>query len=115
MYLMRAEGLGRFASAANVIVNLPFHPDAFLYIFLPILVFDAALNIEVRRMMEDAAPILLLAVVAVLVATVVNRRGADPAGGRSSHRLLHAGFDRGHHRSGRGDRASSAMSARRRA
>ncbi len=70
MYLMRAEGLGRFASVANVIVNLPVHPDAFLYIFLPILVFDAALNIEVRRMMEDAAPILLLAVVAVLVATV---------------------------------------------
>ena len=71
MYLMRAEGLGRFAAVANVIVNLPFHSDAFLYIFLPILVFDAALNIEVRRMAEDTAPILLLAVVAVLVATVV--------------------------------------------
>ncbi len=71
IYLRRAEGLGRFAAVANVIVNLPFHADAFLYIFLPILVFDAALNIEVRRMAEDAAPILLLAVVAVLVATVV--------------------------------------------
>ena len=71
IYLRRAEGLGRFAAVANVIVNLPFHADAFLYIFLPILVFDAALNIEVRRMAEDTAPILLLAVVAVLVATVV--------------------------------------------
>ena len=71
MCLMRAEGLGRVASVANVIVNLPFHSEGFLYIFLPILVFEAALNIEVRRMMEDAAPILLLAVVAVLVATVV--------------------------------------------
>jgi CPA1 family monovalent cation:H+ antiporter len=70
-YLMRTEGLARFAAVANVIVNLPVHSDAFLYIFLPILVFDAALNIEVRRMAEDAAPILLLAVVAVLVATAV--------------------------------------------
>jgi CPA1 family monovalent cation:H+ antiporter len=66
MYLMRAEGLERFASVANVIVNLPFHSDAFLFIFLPILLFEASLNIEVRRMVEDAAPILLLAVVAVL-------------------------------------------------
>ena len=70
LYLMR-EGPGRFSAVANVIVNLPFHSDAFLYIFLPILVFDAALNIEVRRMAEDAVPILLLAVVAVLVGTVV--------------------------------------------
>jgi len=71
MYLVRAEGLGRFASVAKVVGNLPFHSDAFLYIFLPILVFDAALNIEVRRMAEDTVPILLLAVVAVLVATGV--------------------------------------------
>ena len=70
-YLMRSESLGGFAAVANVIVNLPFHADAFLFIFLPILVFDAALNIEVRRMAEDTAPILLLAVVAVLVATLV--------------------------------------------
>ncbi len=71
MYLMRATGLERFASVANVIVNLPFHSEAFLDIFLPILLFEASLNIDVRRMVEDAAPILLLAVVAVLVATIV--------------------------------------------
>jgi monovalent cation:H+ antiporter, CPA1 family len=59
-----------FASMASVIVNLPFHSEAFLYIFLPLLVFEAGLNIEVRRILEDAAPILLLAVVAVLIATV---------------------------------------------
>ena len=39
--------------------------------FLPALLFQAALTIDVRRMMEDAAPILLLAVVAVFVATGV--------------------------------------------
>ena len=68
--LLTHTGLVEFSSMANVIVNLPFHSEAFLYIFLPMLVFEAGLNIEVRRMVEDAAPILLLAVVAVLVATV---------------------------------------------
>ena len=68
--LLTHTGLVEFSSMANVIVNLPFHSEAFLYIFLPMLVFEAGLNIEVRRILEDAAPILLLAVVAVLVATV---------------------------------------------
>jgi CPA1 family monovalent cation:H+ antiporter len=56
---------------AKLIVNLPIHSDAFLYIFLPLLLFETALNIEVQQIFEDAAPILLLAVVAVLVATLV--------------------------------------------
>ena len=68
--ILSHTGLIEFASMANAIVNLPFRSEAFLYIFLPMLVFEAGLNIEVRRIVEDAAPILLLAVVAVLVATV---------------------------------------------
>lgn len=70
MILARAKGLVEFASVANVIVHLPSHSDAFLYIFLPLLVFEAGLNIEVRRMIEDATSILMLAVVAVLVSTL---------------------------------------------
>ena len=35
------------------------------------LLFEAALTIDVRRMLEDAAPIFLLAVIAVLVTTAV--------------------------------------------
>jgi CPA1 family monovalent cation:H+ antiporter len=45
--------------------------EAFLYIFLPTLLFESALAIDVRRLMDDVAPILLLAVVAVLVCTLV--------------------------------------------
>jgi CPA1 family monovalent cation:H+ antiporter len=44
--------------------------EALLYIFLPTLLFEAALVIDVRRMVEDGAPILLLAVVAVIVCTL---------------------------------------------
>jgi len=81
MILTRARGLAEFASVANVIVHLPIHSDAFLYIFLPMLVFEAGLNIEVRRMTEDAAPILMLAVVAVLVSTLFVGAALAPLAG----------------------------------
>lgn len=43
--------------------------DVFLVVFLPVLLFETALNMNVRRMLDDIAPILLLAVVAVIVST----------------------------------------------
>jgi len=60
--------LGKFALAFS---SLPIGSDAFIYILLPALLFQSALTIEVPQMLEDAAPILLLAIVAVVVATVV--------------------------------------------
>ena len=45
--------------------------SAFLYIFLPVLLFETALGVDVRRMMDDLGPILLLAIVAVLVCTLI--------------------------------------------
>ncbi len=58
-----------FNSAARVVVYFPVDGETFLYVFLPVLLFQAALNLDVRRMLEDAAPIFLLAVIAVVVAT----------------------------------------------
>lgn len=45
--------------------------EAFLYIFLPTLLFAAALTVDVPRLLEEIAPVLLLAIVAVLVSTFV--------------------------------------------
>lgn len=45
--------------------------EAFLVIFLPALLFESALAIDVRRMMSDLAPILLMAVIAVVVCMLV--------------------------------------------
>ena len=81
--LTRAGPATAFAGIANVVVNLPIHSDAFLYIFLPILLFESALNIEVDRIVEDAAPILLLAIVAVLVATLAIGMALAPIAGVS--------------------------------
>lgn len=53
----------------DIIVQPDLPAEAYLWIFLPPLLFQAALTADVRSMMSDAAPILLLAVVAVFVAT----------------------------------------------
>ncbi|MBV9568624.1 MAG: cation:proton antiporter [Hyphomicrobiales bacterium] len=57
----------RFGETAKLFADLPVGSETFIYVFLPLLVFDAALTSDVRRMLEDAAPILMLAVVATLV------------------------------------------------
>jgi CPA1 family monovalent cation:H+ antiporter len=56
---------------ADIFVELPVSSATFIYVFLPLLVFEAGIVTDVRRMLEDAAPILLLAVVATLITTAV--------------------------------------------
>ncbi|HEV7370019.1 cation:proton antiporter [Arenibaculum sp.] len=58
--------------------DLPIGSAVFIQVFLPLLLFQAALTIDVRRMIEDAAPILLLAVVGVFVATGIIGFGLAP-------------------------------------
>lgn len=55
---------------SEAILNLPIRSGIFLYIFLPVLIFQATLGMHVRRMLDDVVPILVLAVVAVLLATL---------------------------------------------
>lgn len=70
-FLARADTGGTLGAVARVFVDLPVDSNTFLYVFLPALLFQSALSIEVQRIIEDAGPVLLLAVVAVLVATFV--------------------------------------------
>ncbi len=56
---------------ALAIITLPIRSEVFLYVFLPILVFQVALTLNLRRLADDWVPILVLAVVAVVVATLV--------------------------------------------
>src|SRR5499427_268066 len=57
--------------SADIFVELPVTSATFIYVFLPLLVFEAGIATDVRRMLKDAAPILLLAVVATLITTAV--------------------------------------------
>ncbi len=83
-----AEGLGIFGHVAQLagdhhgsgsafkdaliaLVSLDVTSEAILFIFLPALVFESALSIDVRRLLEDIGPILFLAALGLLVSTAV--------------------------------------------
>ena len=51
--------------------GLELSSEAFLSVFLPLLLFETALRIDARATLRDAAPILVMAVVAVVVTTFV--------------------------------------------
>lgn len=70
-FLLATPLTDAFNAVVAPVVGMPVTSAVFIYVFLPILLFQAALTIEVRRMLEDVAPILLMAVVAVLVAAAV--------------------------------------------
>ena len=69
--LLHTSRSDRFDNIAAVFANLPVSSETFVYVFLPLLVFDGAITSDVRRILEDAAPILMLAVVATVVTTAV--------------------------------------------
>lgn len=66
LYTPRTDALN---ALAQVFVNPPIDSETILYVFLPLLLFQTTLTLEMRRIFEDIGPILVLAVVAVLVAT----------------------------------------------
>ena len=61
----------RYGDLAGLFANLPVGAETFIYVFLPLLVFEGAITVDVQQMLEDAAPILMLAVVATIVCTAV--------------------------------------------
>jgi monovalent cation:H+ antiporter, CPA1 family len=69
--LVHAPVSERFGDFAGLFADLPVGAETFIYVFLPLLVFESAITADVRRMLEDAAPILMLAVVATVVCTAV--------------------------------------------
>lgn len=70
-YLVQTGRASGIDTAAELVLGVPITSAGFIYIFLPVLLFQSALEIDVRRMLDDAAPIFILAVIAVLVSTGV--------------------------------------------
>ncbi|MEQ8256462.1 MULTISPECIES: cation:proton antiporter [Roseovarius] len=69
-FFLRTELTDALNPIAEAILGLPIRSNVFLYVFLPTLLFQATLGMNLRRMLDDWVPILVLAVVAVVVATV---------------------------------------------
>lgn len=70
-FFWRTELTDALNPVALAILNLPIRSNLFLYVFLPTLIFQVALTINLRRLADDWVPVLVLAVVAVVVATMV--------------------------------------------
>ncbi len=70
IFFLRTELTDALNPVAEAILGLPIRSNAFLYVFLPTLLFQATLGMNLRRMLDDWVPILVLAVVAVVVATL---------------------------------------------
>ncbi|HWX48363.1 MAG TPA: cation:proton antiporter [Roseomonas sp.] len=69
--------------AASTLLRFPINAEAFLFIFLPLLVFHGSLSIDVRRLARDWAPVLVMAVVAVVVTTAAIGFALAPLAGVS--------------------------------
>jgi len=70
-----AHGAEEFAAHLAVnpetldIINLPLRSELFLFLFLPILLFQVCLHLPLRRLAEDWVPILTLAILAIFATT----------------------------------------------
>ncbi|MGE3650667.1 MAG: cation:proton antiporter, partial [Reyranellaceae bacterium] len=62
-----ARGYGIVGELVNGLSSVTGKAEAFLYIFLPPLLFTAGLTIDVRRLLDDIWAVMLLAVVAVFL------------------------------------------------
>lgn len=60
-------GLGPLNVAAGLFAGLPIHSDTFIYVFLPLLVFEAGILTDVRHTVADAPAILLLAIIVTVL------------------------------------------------
>jgi len=63
------QGMGPIGDFFASLAGFDVSAEVLLYTFLPVLLFETALTVDVRRLMDDVGPILLLAVVAVFVCT----------------------------------------------
>lgn len=83
IFFLQTELTDALNPVAEAILGLPIRSNVFLYVLLPTLLFQATLGMNLRRMLDDWVPILVLAVVAVVVSTFVvgyalNRASALP-------------------------------------
>jgi len=69
LFFLRTDLTDALNPVAEAILGLPIRSNVFLYVFLPTLLFQATLGMNLRRMLDDWVPIIVLAVVAVVVAT----------------------------------------------
>ena len=63
--------LARQNTELNFLLDFQLSPDLVLYLFLPVLVFESAINLDARSLIKDIVPILVLAIPALVISTAI--------------------------------------------
>ena len=63
--------LARNHAEMHVLLEFQLTPELVLFLFLPALIFESAFNLNARQMIKDLAPILILAILALLISTAI--------------------------------------------
>ncbi len=71
LYVLSTDLGDRLNPVTRRLLELPIRSNVFLYILLPTLLFQVALMVNARRMLDDWVPILVMAVGAVVFATAI--------------------------------------------
>lgn len=71
LYVLSSDLAETLNPITRRLLELPIRSNVFLYVLLPTLLFQVALMVNARRMLDDWVPILVMAVGAVVVATAV--------------------------------------------
>jgi len=71
LYVLSSDVATTLNPVMRRFLEVPIRSNVFLYMLLPTLLFQVALMVNARRMLDDWVPILVMAVGAVIVATVV--------------------------------------------
>ena len=67
-WLLHTRLTDQFNEVAALVVNMPVSSATFLDVLLPILLFQGAITIDVRRLTKDTVPVIFLAVLGVFIA-----------------------------------------------
>ncbi len=65
------KGLGIVGDFITAMRGFSITSEIIMFVFVPALVFESALQIDVRRLMEDLPSILFLAVIGLLISTAL--------------------------------------------
>ncbi len=70
-FILLSPSLGFLHEFIEALNSLEITSEAVFFVFLPALVFESALAIDVRRLFDDISPILMLAIIGLLISTAV--------------------------------------------
>ncbi len=68
---MLMAGLGRYFTPFAVLEDVHLSPELVFFVFLPALIFESGLNINSRQLIKELAAVLMLAIPALIISTLM--------------------------------------------